>query len=146
MLFRFDWNEREADDLLRSQDGPVGRNLARDAETVARGMRRRAPVSRDGSHGRPPGYMRSKIGWSMHRDELGLYADIGTTARTPDGDPYPLYVEYGTRPHTIRPKKPGGTLHWVGADGTHHFAQEVHHPGTRAQPFIRPALDDLRRG
>jgi hypothetical protein len=142
--YRLVFNEREVEELLRGPNGAVARMMAAKAEVVAEGQRRRCPVSRDGSHGRPPGYMRSKIGWAMYRDERGLYFEAGSSARTPDGKPYPLYVEYGTRPHVIRPKRPDGTLHWVGNDGMSHFAKQVHHPGTRAQPFMRPSLDDIR--
>lgn len=70
---------------------------------------------------------------------------------------YARYVEQGTRPHVIRPK-PGrvgrngrpAALAWGGArrlTGTlrsgaqaTHFAREVHHPGTRAYPFLVPGL------
>lgn len=46
------------------------------------------------------------------------------------------HVEYGTEPHLIeaRYKK---ALWWPGA---HHPVRRVHHPGTPAQPYIRPAL------
>lgn len=142
--FRIDFNEREMDSLLRGEHGAVARDLAGKGERVAQGMKRRAPVSPDGSHGRRSGYMRSKVGWELHRDVIGLYVDIGCSARTPDGKLYPLYVEFGTGPHTIRPKNPNGMLRWTGPDGRVHFAKVVHHPGARAQPFIRPALDDLR--
>jgi hypothetical protein len=45
-------------------------------------------------------------------------------------------VEFGSGPHEIRPvtKK---ALHWPGA---RHPVNRVWHPGTPAQPFIRPAL------
>jgi len=85
---------------------------------------------------------------------------------------YGLYVEMGTAPHIIRPKnkkalafakfggrrvqhddgkvstefKFGGKKHLTDAV----FAKEVHHPGTKAQPFIRntfyhklPAIVDV---
>jgi hypothetical protein len=141
--FRLDFDERELDALLHGYDGPVARMLARKGELVAQGMKRRAPVSPDGSHGRPSGYMRSKVGWQMGRDVISLYVDIGTSARTPDGKPYPLFVEFGTRAHIIRPKRRDGMLRFRGRDGWV-WASVVHHPGTSAQPFIRPALDDLR--
>jgi hypothetical protein len=46
------------------------------------------------------------------------------------------WMEEGTAPHVIRPKS-GKALFWEGAD--HPYAL-VHHPGTPAQPFLRPAL------
>lgn len=49
------------------------------------------------------------------------------------GDPYYAhFVEFGTKPHVIR-AKPGGLL----AIGV----PVVNHPGARAQPFMRPAID-----
>lgn len=47
-------------------------------------------------------------------------------------------VEYGTRPHTIRPKDKQA-LHWKEGN-TDVFAKEVHHPGTKAKPFFEPAV------
>jgi HK97 gp10 family phage protein len=46
------------------------------------------------------------------------------------------FVEYGTRPHVIRPKS-GGVM----ALGTGIFRSSVMHPGARPKPFMRPALD-----
>jgi len=46
-------------------------------------------------------------------------------------------VEYGTAPHVIRAKAAGGQLHLLG----NRFAEEVHHPGAVAKPFMRPAFD-----
>ena len=51
---------------------------------------------------------------------------------------YSVYVEVGTDPHDIRPKN-GKALFWPGAA---HPVAVVHHPGTPAQPFMRPALDE----
>jgi len=47
-------------------------------------------------------------------------------------------VEYGTRPHVIKPKNKQA-LHWKEGN-TDIFAKEVHHPGTKAQPFFEPAV------
>jgi hypothetical protein len=47
-----------------------------------------------------------------------------------------LWMEEGTRPHVIRPKN-AKALFWPGAE--HPWAL-VNHPGTMAQPFLRPAL------
>lgn len=72
------------------------------------------------------------------------------------GAAYAGYVEFGTRPHDIRPKPPkkalafawgvagGPTRRLTGstrtsARGSRSVYRVVHHPGTRAQPFLRPA-------
>lgn len=49
---------------------------------------------------------------------------------------YALFVEFGTKPHIIRPvnKK---SLKFKGRDGGDVFAKQVNHPGTQPQPFIR---------
>ena len=51
---------------------------------------------------------------------------------------YARYVHDGTRPHVIRPKNPGGVLHFV-MNGRPVFARSVNHPGTIARPFLRNA-------
>lgn len=45
------------------------------------------------------------------------------------------WLEYGTRPHKIRPKN-GKALRIGGS-----FVEEVDHPGAKPHPFLRPALD-----
>lgn len=60
------------------------------------------------------------------------------------------YLERGTRPHIIRPRK-AGSLSWPANAsgrrlsgrartnaGRRIFAKVVHHPGTKAQPFLLP--------
>lgn len=49
---------------------------------------------------------------------------------------YAHLVEFGTRPHVIKPKNPRGTMQFGGIT-----ARSVNHPGTRARPFMRPAAD-----
>jgi hypothetical protein len=60
----------------------------------------------------------------------------GLTARIGSNVSYAAYVEEGTRAHEIRPKT-AGALFWPGAA---HPVGVVHHPGTRAEPYLRPAL------
>lgn len=48
---------------------------------------------------------------------------------------YARFVEYGTRPHTIKARD-GGALSFGGG-----FLRSVEHPGARPRPFLRPALD-----
>ncbi len=51
--------------------------------------------------------------------------------------PYASYLDQGTSPHTIRARG-GGMLAFRGLGGTV-FRREVHHPGTRAYPFVDAA-------
>lgn len=57
---------------------------------------------------------------------------------------YGPHVEFGTRPHEIRPKK-GKFLSWL-KDGKRIFAKKVRHPGTKAQPFLFPSWEEHRPG
>lgn len=63
-----------------------------------------------------------------------------------------VYLEEGTRAHDIRPRKakvlafaPNGTGRLSGAPrkgGPVIFAKKVHHPGTKAYPFLGPAAHE----
>lgn len=141
------WNEPEVFYTLKAFEGPVGLHIAKLARQVTRTSKRYANVSPAGDieAGRPPGYMRAKIRWDRGRDVIGVYADISSPARTPDGDPYAYFMEVGTRAHIIRPRNPNGWLRWFGSDGRVHFARVVHHPGTRPYAYLRRALGTLRR-
>jgi hypothetical protein len=61
-------------------------------------------------------------------------AEVGPTAL------YSLYVEMGTKPHKIVPKSQGGVLVFT-VGGKKVYARSVNHPGTKPQPFMRPALE-----
>jgi HK97 gp10 family phage protein len=52
-------------------------------------------------------------------------------------------VEYGSRPHRIRPRSKGGKAFvevWQGGQVVA-YAREVEHPGTHPHPFLRPAFE-----
>lgn len=53
---------------------------------------------------------------------------------------YAAYVEFGTKPHVIRAKNKKALAFYSG--GKRVIVKEVHHPGTRAQPYVRPAYQD----
>lgn len=121
--------------LLESENGPVGRLLVTAGEKVTQEAKRRCPVSPAGSDGHPSGYLRSSIGHDLKRDGEGLYSEIGT-----DVD-YGLYVEVGTKPHVIESH---GDYPLRNAKTGQVFGRRVNHPGTPAQPYLRPALDAVR--
>ena len=54
--------------------------------------------------------------------------------------PYGGYVEFGTKPHVIRPRNPGGVLVFK-MNGMTVYAKKVNHPATQAQPYVRPAFE-----
>lgn len=58
--------------------------------------------------------------------------------------PHAGFIEEGTSPHIIRPRRASILAFDVG--GRRVFAREVHHPGTRAHHVVREALMRLIRG
>ena len=76
--------------------------------------------------------LKNSIGADDDPDGLGWEA--GPTAE------YGAAIEYGTRPHEIRAKH-AKALHWVDPEtGEDVFRRKVMHPGTRPQPYMRPAF------
>ncbi len=55
---------------------------------------------------------------------------------------YAAHVEFGTRPHEIRPRTKKA-LFWKGA---RHPVRRVQHPGTRARPFMIPGAEKAIAG
>lgn len=56
-----------------------------------------------------------------------------------DITPYAIFVHEGTKPHIIRPKNKKGLANKkTGA----FFGKEVHHPGTKANPYLQNAVDN----
>jgi len=56
---------------------------------------------------------------------------------------YAPMVNDGTKPHIIRPKRAKALKFKMG--GKTVYAKVVHHPGTRARPFLDRALADVAR-
>ena len=78
------------------------------------------------------GNLRRSLGIRVKSDRI----EIGPDAKVA---PYAGYVEFGTAPHTIRPKA-GKTLRFT-VDGKVVYARVVNHPGTKPQPFVQPAFE-----
>lgn len=127
-------NETALRELLTGRNGPVARMLGHQGENVTQEAKRLCPVSPVGASDHPSGQLRSSIGWKLDTDRGQLVAEVSA-----DTD-YALYVEVGTGPHTIRSHGDYPLRNRAGQV----FGQEVHHPGTPAQPYLRPALDVVR--
>lgn len=58
---------------------------------------------------------------------------------------YARYVHEGTAPHKIRPRSPGGALRFPVPPRSKNFvfATVVNHPGTKARPFLRLAIESV---
>jgi len=54
---------------------------------------------------------------------------------------YAPFVEYGTKPHLIRPVSAKVLAFTVGAAKV--FAKIVKHPGSKERPFLRPAFKEI---
>jgi len=55
---------------------------------------------------------------------------------------YSLIVHEGSRPHEIVPTRRRALTGWQ-FEGAPVFARRVHHPGTKARPFLRNALVEV---
>lgn len=80
------------------------------------------------------------------RASLRVVKTPGKRVIGPQGVPYGKFQEFGTgirgefptSMYVIRPKTPGGKLHFQ-VNGKHVTASEVHHPGIPPNPFVRPS-------
>lgn len=112
--------------LLNGRNSGVARALARKAvatETAAKQI-----ITAEGLVN--TGRYRSSISWRLGGDGAGLFAEIGSRV------PYAGFIEFGTRPHVIRPRSKQA-LAWKGAE---HPVRLVHHPGTKPKHVLHRAL------
>ena len=93
-------------------------------------------------------YDATQAGAGRHSKTGALFASVynrstGAMRREvghdPQRAPHALFVAFGTKPHTIRPKNKQA-LRWAGG-GAFHFAKVVHHPGYRGDNYLIPAAD-----
>lgn len=67
--------------LWRYKNTPGGRMVQKAGRRGVQLARAAAPISRKGSHGRKPGYLRSKIGTYVGEDSVSMYVDVVTRAQ-----------------------------------------------------------------
>jgi HK97 gp10 family phage protein len=114
-----------ADDLESMADGvqdALDRAVQKTALQVERSAKQKAPVD--------TGTLRASI--QIAPDGVAAYL-VGTSVE------YAPDVEFGTQPHVITPTD-AEALRFEGSGGDIVYAQSVDHPGTPAQPFLRPAI------
>jgi HK97 gp10 family phage protein len=120
-------NTREYERGLRRALGGMSNDVKRAVERtridVQNEARRRAPVD--------TGRLRSSIVSRAEGSGRRVGYVVGTNVN------YAAAVEYGTAPHVIKPRFKKA-LFWPGA---RHPVAFVNHPGTKAQPFMRPAIE-----
>lgn len=75
------------------------------------------------------------------RGSLGIVVGTDRVTIGPNESiaPYAGYVEFGTKPHDIKPK-PGNKYLVFQVNGKTIYARKVHHPGTKPQPYVAPAF------
>lgn len=121
---------RQLDDLLQTLPAKMERNILRSA------LRTGAVVVLDEVKQRIPeatGQLRAsaRITTRYRKGTVTASVKVGNFVAW-----YAHLVEFGTRPHVITPRNPGGSLRFDGIE-----VRSAAHPGTRAQPFMRPAAD-----
>jgi hypothetical protein len=109
--------------MLRLPGGMVYRNMER------RVRRAEAEAIRGA-----PGSMGTTIRAQIQRGPGGEFRGVIRVSH-----PAAIYVTGGTRPHVIRPRRPGGVLRFT-VNGQVVFARYVNHPGNKPNDFLRKAL------
>jgi HK97 gp10 family phage protein len=121
---------RELDQLLQTLPAKMEKNVLRS------GLRAGASVIKDAVVERIPvasGALRDSARITSRAKGAGVSVSVkvGNSQAW-----YAHLVEFGTRPHVIRPREAGSALQFGGVT-----TRAVQHPGTGARPFMRPALD-----
>lgn len=98
--------------------------LAAGARVIGKEAKRNVPVRRGG--------LRASIRVSSRLKNGKVTASVKAGNKNAW---YWRFVEFGTRPHDIKPKN-RKSLFFAGMN-----KEIVHHPGARPHPFMRPALD-----
>lgn len=114
------------DDVFHSWHGPVGRYVSRGAKKLE--------MLAISSAGLKTGALRRSIGSYYTRRGKALEVRVGANPGPGGVAGYALYHHEGTRPHIIRPKR-ARALRFT-AQGHTVFANVVHHPGTRPNPYL----------
>lgn len=122
-------DQRAVDALLTRPNREVGRHLARLGTFVSKAGRELASQRLE----RRSGEYEDGFTTTTRREAGGLRTVVTNRAR------HATYIEAGTRPHIIVPRR-GSVLVFQGRDGTTVFARQVHHPGTRSYHVLRDAL------
>lgn len=110
------------------------------AKPVLEDARRRAPTAppsgkNERVYGLRQGALRDSLRISVKVRGGKVTASVKAGGRKKGDVYYARFVEYGTRPHTIKARG-GGALAFGGG-----FLRSVEHPGATPHPFLRPALD-----
>ncbi|GMV06721.1 MAG: hypothetical protein AMXMBFR53_29960 [Gemmatimonadota bacterium] len=112
--------------LTREDEKVVRREVKRTLVAIESGAKVRSPVRQ--------GRLQNSI--THETDRNGFGGRAGTNLS------YGPDVEFGTAPHVIEPKNKKA-LAW-GPKGSRTVRKRVHHPGTKAQPYLFPSFEEER--
>lgn len=120
------------DEVFRSKDGPVGRDLSNRAMRVQLAAKRQVNVR--------TGFTKRSIvkSWTSGRGE-DLVISVGSDA------PASLLIHEGSPPHTIVPVH-AKVLRFVAKDGTIVFTKHVNHPGFKGNKYLTDNLPLATQG
>jgi hypothetical protein len=126
MADRYEENSRGFNEVFRSRDGPVGRDLSERATKVELAAKRQVNVR--------TGFTKR----SIHKSWVGapgseLRIRIGSDA------PPSLLIHEGAPPHDIVPVN-AQFLRFEAKDGTIVFTKHVHHPGVKPNRYLTDNL------
>lgn len=140
---------RALDDLLKTLAPKMQKNIMRaalsaGAKVIVKEAKQRAPVgppssTNEAMYGGYPGALKDSVRLTSGVDRKGMpFAGAKAGGLTKKGADvfYPVIVEYGAKPHVIRPK--GEKRLQLGGQ---FIAGTVMHPGFEGKPFMRPAFD-----
>jgi len=140
---------RAMDDALRTLAPKIAKNIMRSAlragaNVIRNEVKSNAPVGPTNSenarlYGGYAGALRDSVRVTTASKNGKISAAVKVGGGTKKGADvfYAHMVEFGTRPHVIKARS-GSALH-IGNS----FPRSVNHPGTRPQPFVRPAFDSM---
>jgi hypothetical protein len=144
-VIRITWDDAAVRAACANPSSGLGRALETLAGHLQSEMKLRCPVApsdrSSSGNGRWParrsGTLRSSIEKFHQPDGSWL---VGPTDKTPSGEWLGPMIENGTPPHSIDSL---GDWPLRNPDTGQVFGPHVDHPGTRPQPFIRPAAEAM---
>lgn len=133
-------------EFFRSEQGPVIREMAEDAQLVKEEAKKLVGVSQPDPLAayrrgpvRRPGTLRDSIVTRAVQDDESA---TGVSWLVGSEDPVALYHHEGTEAHAIQARR-APLLVFAGRDGTIVRVPRVWHPGTEPNPFLEDALKVL---
>lgn len=116
--------------LLYSAGGPIGKHMTKVTLKVHGVAKIIAPVD--------SGQLRNDISWKIEATPRGPVGRVYNRVK------HALYVHEGTRAHVIRPTRAKLLAFKPRGSGRTVFAKVVHHPGTRANRYLRRAVEMVK--